>query len=369
MATLDQPNHTTLEVSVFGPGYGESVVIHLGNGEWVVVDSCLNDSRNDPVSIDYLEKIGVDVSNQVKLVVATHWHADHIRGLAKLFHSAKKAKFACSQALRNPEFTNLLAACDRVQLVHRDSSGKEFSEIIREINLRKERGKRTAAGPDFWMVEGLPLIPPDPGKRAGITAVSPSSQTVTDAKVHFSKLMPNHGDQIKRFGKSSPNDFSAAMLVHHGETSVLLGADLETGDDELRGWNAVLASENIPSVRSMAFKVAHHGSENGDHDGIWSDLLSPDPFAFVTPFAKGPKPLPTEVDIERLKNRARRICCTAWPPTEKPKSRSKAVQRTIKEMTTFHTSVRRRVGQIRFRVELSGNGELAIEHFNGALDL
>lgn len=41
-AVATPPVADELEVSVFGPGVGESVVVHLGHGDWMVVDSCLN---------------------------------------------------------------------------------------------------------------------------------------------------------------------------------------------------------------------------------------------------------------------------------------------------------------------------------------
>src|SRR5438067_455186 len=39
----EPPDSSELELSVFGPGRGECLVVHLGAGEWMVVDSCLNE--------------------------------------------------------------------------------------------------------------------------------------------------------------------------------------------------------------------------------------------------------------------------------------------------------------------------------------
>ena len=37
---VDPPASDVFEVSIFGPGKGESIVVHIGNGRWIVVDSC-----------------------------------------------------------------------------------------------------------------------------------------------------------------------------------------------------------------------------------------------------------------------------------------------------------------------------------------
>ncbi len=38
---MNAPEPDEIEVSLIGPGYGESVLVHLGDGEWVVADSCV----------------------------------------------------------------------------------------------------------------------------------------------------------------------------------------------------------------------------------------------------------------------------------------------------------------------------------------
>ena len=52
-AVTQPPCHDELEVSIFGPGIGESVVVHLGYGDWIVVDSCLNPRTRLPAALEY----------------------------------------------------------------------------------------------------------------------------------------------------------------------------------------------------------------------------------------------------------------------------------------------------------------------------
>ena len=110
------PEASEFELTLFGPGYGESVVLHVGDGVWVIVDSCIDD---DGVAraLPYLEGIGLDPAQVVVLVVATHWHDDHIRGLAKLVEACDQATFCCASALCQAEFLSAVDALISLLLV------------------------------------------------------------------------------------------------------------------------------------------------------------------------------------------------------------------------------------------------------------
>lgn len=75
------PASQEMEVSIFGPGFGECVVLHFGNNDWGVVDSCLHPASRLPTALHYLEALKVDVSQSVRFVTATHWHDDHMHGI------------------------------------------------------------------------------------------------------------------------------------------------------------------------------------------------------------------------------------------------------------------------------------------------
>jgi hypothetical protein len=52
---IDLPNADELEISLFGPGYGESLALHLGNGQWMIVDSCVDSSSRRAAALGYLD--------------------------------------------------------------------------------------------------------------------------------------------------------------------------------------------------------------------------------------------------------------------------------------------------------------------------
>jgi hypothetical protein len=77
----------------------------------------------------------------------------------------------------------------------------------------------------------------------------------------------------------------------------VLGSDLEVGTNRDTGWLAILGSNTKPTGKATVYKIPHHGSQNADLDGVWSEMLIPDPIAILTPFRRGnvslPKPLIT----------------------------------------------------------------------------
>ena len=109
MPDLATPPHADeVEVSLFGPGFGECILVHLGSGNWLLVDSCFDQRRRVQPALAYLRRIGHDPASTVRLVVATHWHDDHIRGLTEVVRTCEAADFYCSSALRPTEVLTVI---------------------------------------------------------------------------------------------------------------------------------------------------------------------------------------------------------------------------------------------------------------------
>ncbi len=362
------PQANELELSLFGPGIGECAVIHLGSGEWMVVDSCKGSDGKRSVALEYLEGMGVDVEHQVKLIVVTHWHDDHIRGLAQLVRHAGSARFACSAALRCEEFFTLVAADREVTLVEHSSGISEFSDVL-DVFSSQGNGKN-ATGPNHWAAEGSRLYSA-PERGVEVWALSPSSQTITDSKAAIAAMLPVPGEAIRRFYQPEPNALSVVIMVLAPGINLLLGADLERCADEKRGWHAVINSSVNPKYPSHVYKVAHHGSSGADMDDIWTKLLVEQAYAVITPYARGATPLPSSDDVKRMRQHTENIYCTAWPATKSPPRRDSAVERTIKEMVRTHRAIRKQPGQIRARFPFNGRfpSSVSLELLDGAASL
>src|SRR5690349_21443663 len=93
-----KPAANELEISVMGPGFGECIVCHIGANEWFVIDSCVEPRQRQPAALHYFSAIGVDPATAVKVVVATHWDQDHVRGLGELLRVCGTADLCCAKA-------------------------------------------------------------------------------------------------------------------------------------------------------------------------------------------------------------------------------------------------------------------------------
>lgn len=359
------PNKNELELSLFGPGIGESIVLHLGHGSWIVIDSCLGEDRR-PIALSYLEALGVDVSRDVKLVLVTHWHDDHIRGIGEVFSAATSAKFACSAALRNREFFTLVGTHEQAKLIDQTSGVAEFSHIL-EVLSERTKG-RYSPSPDFWASGGTTLLSQAAPHQVTVRSLSPSAQTITDCMHHMAMLMPQLQNQIGRIPSMEPNDLSVVVLVQINQHALLLGADLERGQDERRGWRAIVAGHD--GTIGHAYKVAHHGSANADLNEIWSHLLVPNCHAIMTPYARGRAPRPTEADVERIKSQTSSVYCTSWLARQRLPPRRKGADKTINEIARTRRALAKQPGHIRLRIPIdSAAAGFQIELFHGAAAL
>ena len=345
---------------MFGPGVGESLVVHLGNGDWMVVDSCRNKSTNKPVALDYLTEIGVDVARQVKVVVITHWHDDHIRGVADFFRVAESATFVCPEALSSDQFLRLVASGNKRHFVQQDSGVSEFGDVLSELERRRKvspsGGHRILAKSNTCVYRNHSASFP-----VEVHALSPSEKSCEMALAAFAKSIPEFGEQIGKVRPPSPNEVSIALLVNTPNVSYLLGGDLERASDSKCGWLAILDSKVRPRIKSEAFKVSHHGSSNGDDVRIWTELLVEAPYALITPYGRGSKPLPSADDVERIKKRTEHVYCTQWPIGGRRARRDQAVEKAIKETAINWRTNPQTPGRIRLRhSSASGTAEVSL---------
>jgi hypothetical protein len=73
-----QPGSDEFQVAVLGRGVGESIVLHVGEGRWLVVDSFVVPGANGaktPAALHYLDSLGVERSAIVGVVVS-HFDVD-----------------------------------------------------------------------------------------------------------------------------------------------------------------------------------------------------------------------------------------------------------------------------------------------------
>jgi hypothetical protein len=349
------PANDEIELSIFGPGYGECILAHIGEGTWFVIDSCVRRDRQS-AALQYLRDLGLNPASAVQIVAATHWHDDHVRGLSQVVDACHSAQFCCSAALRSEEFLALGNIYSRAPT--RIPAGP--AELARAFSLILSRRGRSGYQPIKWVQNDQTIWSSTLAQAGGVvvrlSALSPSDEMMTRAVTDIAKMLNAAKGQTPpaRLSAPRPNHISAAMQLEIGERSILLGSDLEETGDTLIGWSAVLASSARPAATSSTFKVAHHGSKSGHHDGVWLTMLQKEPLALITPFCLAKHRIPTAEDRRRILSLTKRAFITADPDKRKsPKKRSNKVENLIRGTAKNRRLANPALGHIRWRASIS----------------
>ena len=191
-------------VAMCDVGQGDALVLNAGAGAGVLVDA-----GPDPAAVDRcLDALEVQ---HLPLVVLTHFHADHVDGLAGALH-----------------------------------------------------------GREVGRVEGSPLADPPQGvdvvRRAlgAAAAVAPYGEPRRVGQVLLQPVWPPPGTPTRGPGDgSTANDASVVLLAEVGGVRVLLTGDVEPGGQ------AALA-RSVPDLEVDVLKVPHHGSRYQDLDWLTS---------------------------------------------------------------------------------------------------
>lgn len=353
-------------MSLFGPGIGECAVLHLGSGEWIIVDSCVDTRTREPIALEYLRRLDVDIAKSIKLLVITHWHNDHMLGASKILAAADSCEIACSAALGSREFAELVAASSE------DRFGEielpEFARIVEILRARKSGARAASVGPEY-AIEGKVLYRREASPErvpAIVHALSPSSGSLTLSHLQFARFLPRYKEAKLTPVALSPNELAVALWIAVGDRRILLGSDLAESANPAVGWRAVVASPTRPPGRACIFKVPHHGSETSHNESVWDQMLELNSVAILTPFLRGIKPLPSKDDGKRLQAKTSQVFVTALPGGWKPLSRQPAVERMLGRKLRAMTG---RMGHIRIRCSALSADSPTVELFSGATRL
>ena len=334
-----------------GGGYGESIVIHLGNHEWIVVDSCQDPNTGESLPLVFLRSSSIDLS-QVKLIVCTHWHDDHINGISELLRNCPNATFSFARANDQKKFLQFVSLdYEKVKSVASNSATSEFNQCLKLLREEKRQAKYSSVDRLLYATEFHEL-------KINVYSLSPSDFSSELFDQEISRLISDFGAPNKKLPKQTPNDRSVVLLLKLGKHTVLLGADLEVQDNPKLGWLDITRNSQIVKSfpRSGYFKIPHHGSETGYHEEIWNKILQGKPLSTLTPWNRNKK-LPTEKMVNKYKSLTDNLFITS-PLTVslKPKRRDRKTMKIIKE---FNKSIR----ELKFQYGvISSNVDIKKEH-------
>lgn len=324
----------------------------------MVIDSCVDRSTSEPAALQYLRSIGVDVSRQLRLVVATHWHDDHIKGLAKIFESARNARFVHSAAY---DFKMLIQLVELASTSAASANAtQEYKKILSELLRRKQNGN-----PSFTpAIANRKLLTLPNRMTSEVVALSPSDIVYDNARNDLQEAFVSVSHRNMPIS-NTPNQMSIALWVRIGELNLLFGGDLEHVTSPHHGWNAILFSDERPAGKALCLKVPHHGSENADCGEVWSKMLEPEPIALLAPYT--PSRLPRPEDVKRLLERTPKLYMTASPNGKACPRRESSVEKTMRAATLNRRALTGRMGRISIRLNAEQpDSDPAIEVADGA---
>ncbi len=292
------------------------------------------------------------------MIVATHWHDDHIRGLGKLVETCEDADFACAAALSRSEFLAYATANSNRLLAKLSRSTREITHILEILRSRKVAPR--LIGPDR-VVYSDSAFP-----ETTVFSLSPSDEQIQNSFRMMADSLPQKGSPARRVSRVNPNDLSIVLAIKSQIADILLGGDLEEGG--AMAWSELISNTEVQLRRSSFFKIPHHGSITGHCDKVWSDLLEDDPVVALTPWHKGRGMLPSETDVERILALSSRAFTTADKNSLAAYKRPNEVEKQLREEKITIRLAEPRPGNLCFRRK-AGDAEWSVKMYGNARKL
>lgn len=348
---------------------GESIVVHIGNGNWIVIDSCKTQQGLN-LPLYYLDKIKVPKENVVR-VACTHLHSDHINGLSEVLDNSPNARFCFSLIGDEKSMIYILA---QYKLDKSLPNGGTFGEFMRCIDVvKKKKLQRTPIGFD------QPIYTDGTNQVQGI---SPSIQV---CELYLAKLLKyNIGEPIP--SKMLKTNFcSVASIIMAGNVKAILGADLEASRPNnadinsclktcqrksKHGWcNAIKQSQYFPLSKYSYIKIPHHSSDTGFCPLIWNSYMDDYSVATSTVFSQGSNNLPEQKMVQAYTKCASEYYLTSIPPVSKKDKTGRGVI-DEKKGTAYDdmTAVQEKIGIITSRRTI-GTDRWKTEFYESAIKI
>ncbi|MFH0900777.1 MAG: MBL fold metallo-hydrolase, partial [Pseudomonadota bacterium] len=211
---------------VYGPGYGESIVLRDPGGTWVIVDGCLTNGRSPAAEI--LREHDASWSS----VVITHPHRDHALGLDTVLGRPGDGLIGCvAPSVAEPRAWSQTVDGER-----------HVREGTVEHVLAAIHDRWTHSPECKWEM------------RCG------ESKNVGD--LTLTVLHPDDATVAAR--PTDPNRLSSALLVTWRHVHLLLGGDVVADD-----WTQVGSTFREMGAH-QGMKLPHHGSCGAVHD-CWGE--------------------------------------------------------------------------------------------------
>lgn len=299
-----------LTIHVIGSGaIGESIVIHLPNGKWGLMD-CYASSlskRDTNFTLQFLRNNQVQ---HLEFVCLSHPHDDHYRGMSHILEEYK-GKIRYFWRFGGLHLREILSYLKKDALCRYDSEQTESATELHKIfKLVRQYKKDHLLRRVIHMSDFKPLYKGDVCEEDGINELSlfslgPSTRQIERYQETIKNCFLPDGNIDPTKSQPRHNMVSGILLIRYGETQVVLGGDAEKPE-----WDDILEDELRGAISAHAVKVSHHGSNTGITENLWATLVNHlECYAIIVPFLR--KRLPDKEAVEHIASLVTEIYTTS----------------------------------------------------------
>lgn len=325
------PENGEYEVSVFGRGYGESIVLSCGNRDFIIVDSFINPDTGRPIALDYLDSMSIQY-DRIKQVIITHWHDDHIRGISEIIQEAGDSiSIILNPIVKDKTFDKYIM---KAISEGGDNGASEIGKVFEYISKHENSVKISCVDKRVYADEEK--------NSAELYGLAPQDSEIMD---YINKhIIKNISESVTAPYYKNDNELSLVLLLKKHRDGVLLGGDLENSNDDTRGWNAIVNNYTHTSTHPSLYKVPHHGSITGYNENVWKKILTKNPISVITVFNKNKK-LPSKEEILKIEGLSKKVYIVG--ATQNDKELERKVEKSAPRVKVV--SAKTLIGMYRYR--------------------
>jgi beta-lactamase superfamily II metal-dependent hydrolase len=312
-----------LTLRVLSCGHGDTLLLHLPGGKWVLIDCHLPKPSDRERFYQLTDNLGI---RTFEYVVLTHADSDHYRGMTDVllhFTSAgRSVRYFCDSGASHKHIDKLLLDRGTPK-----ADRAEYARLRTTIVDLQEQKKITR----HWLNDGtatvrLSGVPDD----CSLVVVAPAVQQLADAQDRA---------LLGKKGLPNVNELSVAIVVQR----VAKGSSCRMflpGDLEGNGMTTALGcwdrhSDNTHRARNFdVIKVPHHGSVNGHDQNLFSRIAQTGESVAVISCGQLFN-LPRQSVVGDYLNSGWRVFCTS--PRHALPQRSSALQQTLSSRRSMTT--------------------------------
>jgi hypothetical protein len=298
-AQITPPKIDEFELTFFGPGFGESIVVHIPGIGWGVIDSCEFKLANQKY-VPPLDYLTLQNANSLAFVILTHPHRDHFGGMEQIINNYLGK--ICRVCRYSGESVRELGAYLTNQGIKGKPGAKMLASVFGAFKEAVERGaEKRHLGAMTQVIPRKKVSVTGKTFEVEVLSLSPLAMDEESYVNILRRALPKVNGELEEIPDHKHNLIACALWISVGEVVVILGSDVEKGSTRSSGWRGIVNSVDGPDLCVNALKVAHHGSASAYCRKAWEKHCKRgNIISVITPYNRGTVRRPSEDDIQRI---------------------------------------------------------------------